>query len=87
MNAFVVGVVLGIAFGVALVLVGRAPLEPCPDPDAHQLSDADRRSVAAEFAVHAEKVQAQLRHYADQLAGGDPELRERLRRLEGGGRP
>jgi hypothetical protein len=54
----------------------------CPDVDARQLSEAEERSIAGQFALHSRRVHEQLREYADALADGDPELRERLRRLE-----
>jgi phage tail tape-measure protein len=53
-----------------------------------ELSDEDRQAVEATFAAHAGAVATQLAVFADELAEGDPVLRERLRRLEqqmGGG--
>ena len=41
--------------------------------------------LAADFAVHAQAVRAQVSRYADLLADGDAVLRARLRRLEDGG--
>jgi hypothetical protein len=46
------------------------------------LSAADREAIAAEFAVHATAVAAQVSQYADALADGDVLLRERLRQVE-----
>lgn len=44
----------------------------------------DRQVLADQFGDHVAAVRRQVRVYADQLADGDPELRERLRRIEGG---
>lgn len=63
-----------------LVLRGRI----CPDTDAHELTDVDRSEITGRFKKHASAVRAQVSGYADLLAGGDPELRERLRLLEAG---
>lgn len=87
MTGFVVGVLLGAATAGA-VAYGLWWRWRCPDPEAHQsddeLTDADREAVAKEFAAHAVAVRRQVSDYADLLAGDDAELRERLRRFEGG---
>ena len=71
---------------VVAVLVARTRLRTvaCPDPERHRLTDAEETSVAAEFAAHSMRVHEQLSTYADFLAEGDPELRERLRVFETG---
>lgn len=46
------------------------------------LSEEDRESVELAFATHASAVASQVSSFADELAGDDPLLRERLRRLE-----
>lgn len=46
------------------------------------LADDDRDATEAEFSAHAAAVAAQVTEYADALAGGDPVLRARLRKLE-----
>ena len=48
------------------------------------LTEQDRADIAAEFAGHTTAVWSQVRQYADALADGDADLRERLRRFEGG---
>lgn len=45
-------------------------------------SEADRRVIAEEFAVHNQAVHKAVSDYADELAGDDQELRARLRRFE-----
>lgn len=49
-----------------------------------RLTERDRADIAAEFAGHTSAVWSQVRQYADALADGDADLRERLRRFEGG---
>lgn len=49
---------------------------------SRELSDEDRGAVEATFVAHAGAVAAQVAVFADELADGDPALRERLRRLE-----
>jgi hypothetical protein len=46
------------------------------------LTEADRAAVAQEFAQHAAAVRSQVTAFADELAGDDVLLRERLRRFE-----
>lgn len=48
------------------------------------LTEQDRADIALEFAGHTSAVWSQVRQYADALADGDSDLRERLRRFEGG---
>lgn len=48
------------------------------------LSPADQQEVSVEVARHVRASRQQVSRYADALAGGDPVLRARLRRLEGG---
>lgn len=48
-----------------------------------RLTEQDRADIAAEFATHTSAVWSQVREFADALADGDAELRERLRRFEG----
>lgn len=48
------------------------------------LTEQDRADIAAEFAGHTSAVWSQVRQYADALADGDADLRECLRRFEGG---
>lgn len=52
--------------------------------DGVALSERDRADIAAEFATHTTAVWSQVRTFADALADGDQELRDRLRRFEGG---
>ena len=56
----------------------------CPDVDAHQLTDVDRSEITEQFKEHTRAVREQVRGYADVLADGDPQLRERLRLFEAG---
>jgi hypothetical protein len=46
------------------------------------LTESDRKVIEEEFTVHAVAVADQVGVYADELAGGDVLLRERLRRIE-----
>lgn len=79
----VTGFVLGtVTAGAGFLLSTRRLV--CPDPDAHELSTADRESVSAEFATHAASVRRELSRYADVLADGDGQLREQLRKFEAG---
>ena len=74
---------VGAAGGAAaayLVLRGRI----CSDVDAHVLGEDDRAEIAEQFKEHARAVREQISGYADLLAGGDPQLRERLRLFEAG---
>lgn len=48
------------------------------------LTDQDRAIITDEFATHTSAVWSQVRTFADALADGDAELREQLRRFEGG---
>lgn len=52
------------------------------DIDPETLTEADRASVAHEFAAHAEAMQREVGRDADLLAGDDAVLRERLRTFE-----
>lgn len=52
--------------------------------EAPVLDAQDRQVLADQFGDHVAAVHRQVSVYADQLADGDPELRERLRRIEGG---
>lgn len=49
-----------------------------------RLTEQDHADIAAEFAIHTTAVWSQVRGFADALADGDAELREQLRRFEGG---
>lgn len=53
-----------------------------PGDVPREWSAADREAITADFGQHAVAVQVQLGRYADELAGGDLLLRERLRLLE-----
>lgn len=45
------------------------------------LTDADRAAIEMDFATHRTAVIAQMTEYADVLAGHDPVLRARLRKI------
>lgn len=49
------------------------------------MKEADREALASELRVHAAAAARQVATLADELAGGDVALRERLRLLEGNG--
>lgn len=49
-----------------------------------QLTERDRAIITDEFATHTSAVWSQVRQFADALADGDAQLREQLRRFEGG---
>lgn len=70
----------GGAAAVYLVLGERI----CHDVDAHKLSDDDRGEITEQFKEHTRAVREQVSSFADTLAGGDPQLRERLRLFESG---
>lgn len=77
------GIVAGGAVSGVVVHAGlRSRL--CPDPVDHELRDDEREQVASEFAVHATSVRRELGRYADALADGDANLRQRLRQIEAG---
>lgn len=76
--------VSGAGGAVAMYLVLRDRL--CPDVDAHELTDEDRSEITEQFKQHTRAVREQVSGYADLLAGGDPQLRERLRLFEAGDR-
>lgn len=69
------------AAGAADLVVGR--LRDRQEADS-PLTEQDRADIAAEFAGHTTAVWSQVRQYAHALADGDVDLRERLRRFEGG---
>lgn len=82
-----------ISYATALVLGGvagaavthqalRARL--CPEVDAHELNDDDRAEITEHFRQHARAVREQVSSFADTLADGDQQLRERLRLFESG---
>ena len=76
---FIVG---GAMSGAIVVAVRRSQL--CPDPPDHDFRDDEREQVASEFAVPASSVRRELGGYADALADGDVNLRQRLRQIEAG---
>lgn len=87
MTGALVGGFLGAAVGSVVtlaVVLTWVKARRWPGPEAHELTDDDREAVAAEFGLHASAVQRQVSDYADLLAGGDVQLRERLRYFEGG---
>ena len=52
------------------------------------LTEADRGEIASDCGLHVAAVQLKVSEFADVLADGDVQLRERLRQFEkGGGRP
>lgn len=57
-----------------------------PLADDQDLTDQDREQLAAEFADHVSAVRRQVGAFADDLAGSDVLLRERLRMFEAGDR-
>jgi hypothetical protein len=82
-----VGGALGVVVGSVVTLAGVltwVKARRCPDPEAHELTDDDREAMAADFALHTSAVRQQVSDYADLLADGDVQLRERLRYFEGG---
>ena len=56
----------------------------CRDVDAHKLTGEDRGHITEQFKEHTRAVREQVSGYADVLADGDPQLRERLRLFEAG---
>lgn len=81
--AYAITLAAGLVGGAGLVYAVLCP-QICPAADAHRLDEADRNEIAAEFKAHTQTVREQLSSYADLLAGGDPQLRERLRSFETG---
>ena len=77
------GILIGIVVGGVLAM-GWVQRHACPDPDAHSLTQEDRDEISAEFVAHAVSVRRELSRYADALADGDTQLRERLRQVEAG---
>jgi hypothetical protein len=57
----------------------------CPEQRDYELTKADRSGIADEFAVHVSAVQQKVSEFADALADGDLQLRDRLRFFENGG--
>lgn len=74
--------VSGVGGAAATYLVLRDRI--CPDIDAHALSDDDRSEITDQFKEHARAFREQVSSFADTLAGGDQQLRERLRLFESG---
>lgn len=85
MSEFWAGVVVGAALSCA-VAVARLRQQRSVDLDRDSLSPEDRDALEAAFAAHASAVREQVSEYADALASGDVDLRERLRRFERGDR-
>lgn len=56
----------------------------CPDVGAHELNDDDCAEITKHFRQHARAVREQVSSFADALAEGDQQLRERLRLFESG---
>lgn len=81
----IVGLTIGSGTTAAIYLVAFRNRR-CPDPEAHELSEADREQIAAEFAQHASSARRAVGEYADLLAGGDRVLRKQLRLFEAGDR-
>lgn len=52
--------------------------------DRERLSERDRQELSDEFGRHVDAMRRQLTEYADQLAGDDLLLRDRLRVFESG---
>lgn len=88
MSAFWTGTVLGLVAGAGLTLAalsGWRWWRRRPEREQEvRLSEADYAALSESFRQHAEAVQAEARRYADTLAEGDVELRERLRTFEPG---
>ncbi len=74
--------VSGAGGAAAMYLVLRERI--CVGIDAHELSDEDRGEITEQFKEHTRAVREQVSSFADTLASGDPQLRERLRLFEGG---
>ena len=72
----------GVVSGAIVAAILRSRL--CPDPADHELRDDEREQIASEFIVHATSVRRELGRYADVLADGDVNLRQRLRQIEAG---
>ena len=73
-----IGAVLGLAVGAVLGrLSPRSEVVP-------ELSEDDREQLADQFRTHTDAVAEQVGLFADELAGDDVVLRERLRRFERG---
>lgn len=72
--------------GVAGAAVAHQTLRArlCPEVDAHELGDADRAEITEHFRQHTRAVRDQVSSFADALADGDQQLRERLRLFESG---
>ncbi len=88
MSGALLGLSLGLLVGGAVGATGmRWHLRErlCPDRDAHELSEDDRSQIAEQFKEHARAAQEQVSTFADALADGDVQLRERLRLFEAGG--
>lgn len=85
--AAIVGTAIGLLVGAVVsgVVVRRRLRHAVSQPSgAHELSSIDREQLSAEFATHASSVRRELSRYADALADGDGDLRDRLRRFEAG---
>ena len=77
---------IGVAVGGAGVYL-RTGNEVDAVQVADSLTDADRDQVARDFAVHVHAAQRKVSEFADALADGDDDLRDRLRHFEKDGRP
>ena len=74
------------AGGGAAAAYARLRSRLCADVDAHDLTDDDRSEITESFREHTRAVREQVSGYADLLAGGDAQLRDRLRLFEAGDR-
>lgn len=72
-----VGALLGAGTTAVVTSRRREAAEPA-------LSESDREQVTEEFRVHTSAMSAQVSSFADELAGDDEQLRERLRQFEWG---
>lgn len=81
-----VSFVIGVATGGAGVLLRTGKKANAVQLVDH-LTDTDRDQVARDFAVHVHSTQRKVSEYADALADGDDDLRNRLRHFEKDSRP
>lgn len=87
MTGLLLGLVVGGAAGTAVTLwITKRRTHEASSVSAG-VSDEERDHLEVNFASHVNHMRDQVSSFADQLAGDDVLLRERLRRFERGEQP
>ncbi|KQV73876.1 hypothetical protein ASC61_01995 [Aeromicrobium sp. Root344] len=86
MTGLILALVAGSILGQAVTAILRRFRRDKLVAVVNDLLDEDRDHIAINFAAHLDHMRSQVSSFADELAGDDVLLRERLRMFEGGDR-